>query len=538
MLALADDPVLWTVASAIAIGVLAFILGRLDVPFRAYHTRLCERFILGVPWGSLVVIFGLFFVYLVIQRGWWHWYSPVVVAFTAVSMWDPTGLLLAGFSHASPGHLRGNVTTTLVFAPIVEWIWGHYPRDRQSQRLTWTRRPVVRAVVLFPLGVAVIGIVAALFSWGPVIGFSVAVYALVGISLVHYPVLTLIALVTREAVRFAWRTLTHPVEFGRTTVRVVEPSWFGTAVQGHLVGLLLGVLVGLWLIRTYRETRPSPAMVFVATALTGTYLSIWGIWWILGSDQFVLFRAAGLLVVLAVATAVTLAVHPPSFGTDRYRRGAVLVIVIAVLGMGAVGIGLNLAVSEPPPGEPAHSVQDYDIYYGEQVPDGMVNVVDLEFLGLTTDVRTSGVIVVSEDRAVWRRTVSATELETHGHQRFHVGGIGWSEEVHAERRGWVPLGHAPVYHVWIGDGENAELAFESEDQPVRAVVENHTFELIAEDGGFHLNVSRDDTVESVPIPADGEAVPVQDVIIVRQGPEVIVTTGETAMPVATRERYE
>lgn len=538
MLMWADEPLAWGLASVLALAVVIFILWQIGVPFRTYHERLSTRFIMGVPWGTLVVVVGLFFVYLVFQHGLWDWYRPVVVAFTAVSMWDPTGWVLAGFSHASPGHLRGNVTTTLVFAPIVEWVWSHYPRDQRDHRWSWTAHPVVRAVVLFPLGVAAIGILAVLFSWGPVIGFSVAAYALIGFAVVHFPRMTLLALLVREAVRFVWRTATNPVEFGRTTVRVVEPSWYGTAVQGHLVGLLLGVLVGVWWYRTYGGDRPAPSMVFFASALTGTYLSVWAIWWVLGGGQFVLFRGAGLIVVLVVAATITLAVHPPTIEIDRYRRTAVVLIVIAVLGMGVIGIGLNLAVSESPPGDPAHSVQDYDIYYGEDIPDGMVNVVDIDAFGLTTDVETSGVIVVSQERKVWRQTVSDSELETHGSRSFNVGGLGWSETVHADRRGWVPLGHQPVYHVRISAGDESSIAFESDSQPIRAVVDNHTFSLSATNGTFYVNVERGSDQTSVPIPADGEAAAVYDIHIVRQGPELIVTTGETAMPIATIERYE
>lgn len=536
MLAGTDEPVLWAVSLAVAAAFVGLVLWWAGVPFGSARSRLEERFIWGVPWGTLVVVGGLFAVYLFVQRGWWHWHSPVVVAYTAVSMWDPVGWLFAGFSHSSPGHLRGNITTTIVFAPIVEWIWGHYPRDRSPD---WASRPAVRALLLFPLGIAVIGIIAALFSWGPVIGFSVAAFALVGVALVHFPLLTIVGLVARSAVRLAWRALSDPVQISRATVRVVEPSWFGSAVQGHLVGLLLGVLVGLYLLDRLDTVPPTPGRLFVASVFVGTYLSIWSIWWILGPDEYVLFRAAGVIVVLLLGLAVAASVVNRPVRGRRIDRIAITLILVAVVGMGIVGIGLNLAVSEPPPGEPALTVEDYEVYYGENVPDGMVNIVDIDAFGLTTSVETSGVIVTSEERHVWRRTVSATELQTHGVQRFHVGGVGWSEEIVAVRQGWQPAGNAPVYAVWIGDGEEFRPAFASENRTVRAVVDDHRFALRSTpNGSFAVAVEYEGEIVTVPIPEDSESVDAHEVEIHRVENELIVVSDGTVIPIAVQETYE
>lgn len=527
-------PLIWSVLLAAALVMVLLVLWWSGVPFAAARARLQERFLWGVPWGTIVVVAGLFLVYLVVQRGLWHWDSPVVVAYTAVSMWDPVGWGFAGFSHASPGHLRGNVTTTLVIAPIVEWIWGHYPRDRSP---SWARRPGVRAIVLFPLGIAGIGVIAALFSWGPVIGFSVAAYALIGIALVHYPVLTLLALVARSAVRLVWRTVTDPVQISRASVQVVEPSWYGSAVQGHLVGLLLGVLVGIFVLRRTPRSNPSIDRVFMATTLVSAYLSLWAIWWILGPGQYILFRSAGVILVLLVALLVALSI------SDRDVRGwpvnhvAIGIILIAVVGMGIIGIGLNLAVSEPPPQEPAHTVEDYEIYYGENVPDGMVNIVDLSAFGLTTDVETSGVIVTSDERQVWRQTVSASELATHGTQRFHVGGPGWSEPVYAIRQGWQPIGNDPVYQVWIGDGDSVHPAFTSDERMAQTIVEGHSFIIGVTEESFSVTVEHNGDRQTVDIPETDSGVDVHDIELYRAGNELYAVSDGTVVPIASRERY-
>lgn len=532
-----QEPIVWALALLVAIGGVGWVLWRLDVDPRESRRCLEERFVLGVPWGTLVVIAWLFAVYLFVQGGWWDWYRPVVVGFTAVDMFDPLAWFFAGFAHVSPSHLRGNVTSTLVFGPIVEWIWGHYPRgEDRTANPPWTRRPAVRAVVLFPLGIGSLAVVATLFSWGPVIGFSVAAYALVGIALVHHPVIAVVALVARDAVRLGYRAVTDPVQIAEATVRVVDPSWYGSAVQGHLVGMLLGVIVGVWLLDRRDHRRPSTAAVFGAATLVGASLSLWTVWWILGPDRYILFRAAGIMVVILVA--VTIAAAAARDHADRLPRVAMAAIVIAVLIMGVVGVGLNLASVPSPQEEPAMSVEDYDIYYGEGATDGMVALVELEAFGLTTEVRTSGVIVVSEERNVWRQVISATELETHGAERIRVGGIGWSEDIVAVRRGWVPVGADPVYRVWVGDGDSFTPAFGSEAQTARPVVGGHNFTVQPAKEGFAVTVTNGEENATVPIPDDGHSVSALDVELRTEGEELVAYIDGSEVPIAERETYE
>lgn len=527
-----DGSTVWLAASVLALAGSLVLLHRTDLPVRAYARRLRTRWLWGLPWGTLVVIGWLFAVYLFVQRGWWHWYRPVVVAFTAVAMWDPTGWLLAGFSHVSPAHLRGNVTTTLVFAPIVEWIWGH--RTGREGPLS---APGIRAFVLFPLGVAGITVFATLSSWGPVIGFSVGAYALIGIVLVHRPVLALLGLLARSVVRFAWRTIDNPVQFAETSVEVVEPSWYGSAVQGHLVGLLIGILVGLWLLRG-TDRAPSPGRLYSASLVLGVSLSLWTIWWIVGPEQFVLYRGAGALVVLAIATLVTVSATGVELPVPEPRRMAVGVLVVAVVGMGIVGMGLNLAPAEPAPDSPGLTVGDYRITYAEDVPDGMVNVVDIEAFGLTTDVRTSGVIVASERRNVWRRTTSKAELATHGVERFSVGGLGWSREIIAVRNGWIPLGTEPVYIVWLGVDGEFEPSYASPSRQARAVLANRTFTVRPEDGKFFVDVHHEGEVETARVPDADEVTTAMGVEFFREGEHLVAVVGDSGVPIATRETYE
>lgn len=509
------------------------------VSLRDPHQRLRERWIFGVPWGTIIAAGLLLFVYVVIQRGFWHPNRPVIVAYTAVSMFDPTGWLLAGFAHTSPGHLRGNVTSLLVFGPIVEWAWRHKRPDGEPSDVWW-RVPWIRAAILFPVGIVGVGILAALFSWGPVIGFSVAVYALMGIALVTAPVLALVALVAREALRQLWHVAADPVVITETSIRAVRPGWYGTAVQGHLVGLLLGVAIGVWWLRR-RDRHPGIGKLWLSSVLLGLYLSLWAVWWILGPERFVLFRAVGVALTIVVATVIAFSVVTPAPELPRLREQlrvtALGILLVSILAMGVVGVGLNLATAEAPPGDPVTTAGDYEIYYAENVPDGMVNIIDVEVLGLTTDVRTSGVIVYSDDRNVWRQMVSRVQLQARGGDRFTVGGLGWSEEITAQRTGWNPVGNATVYQVWVGDDDGWHHAFASDPSTPDVVIDDREFMIAAQDGQYFIGSSYDGDHEWDRIPSHGESVTVHDVNVTRDGRELIAAHEGTEVTIATRETY-
>ena len=540
MVSIFDYPVFGVALLVASLALAVAVLGWAGVSGSRAREAVQERFVWGVPWGSLVVVGWLLFVFYVLQDGWDG--RPVVVAFMAFSLFEPSGWLLGGFAHSSVSHLRGNLTTTLVFAPIVEYAWGHYPpEDRRKYEPSWARMPVVRAFVLFPIGIGALGILITLFSWGPVIGFSIVAFALIGCALIHYPIIALLGLVIRAGLRVGLRSIRDPITITEASVRVVRPSWYGVAVQGHLLGLLVGVLIGIALLQ-YRRRSPDPARTWISALLLGLYLSIWAIWWVLGPEEFVLFRAVGVAIVVMVATIVTLGAMWRSPGPLRIPeigpKAAVLIILLAVMSMGVVGVGLNLTVAESPVGEPAVTIDGYDVYYGENVPDGMLGVVDTEILGIDTAVTTSGVIVVNEDRHIWYRAVPARNLETHGVQRFEIGGIGWSESVFAVRRGWAPVGNESVYHIRVGQPGELSPAFASEESRAQPVIDGHQFTLDTEDGVFLLRVERNNETASVDIPETNESVQILDVEISRAEGELIATSDDTRVAIAHEEEYE
>ncbi|WP_331233032.1 rhomboid family intramembrane serine protease [Natronorarus salvus] len=501
-------------------------------------SRLRSRFVMGVPWGTLVSLSGVLCVYLFVQGGFWHWNRPVVGAFTAVSIFYPTGWFFAGFAHSSPSHLVNNLTSALVFAPLAEYVFSHYPQKRGTRTFAtpWTN-PYVRAFVVFPAGVFLVGLATALFSWGPVIGFSGVVFAFVGFSLVRYPLLTVVALTARGVVRVTMDAFTNPVTVAETVVVVSRPSWYGVAVQGHALGLFLGVLLGALVLRR-RDKAPDPLRLWVGSLLVASSLSLWALWWILEAESFVLFRALGVALVLVVATVITAAVVAGDRPGGRIsaHRVAVVVLCLSLVGMGGFSTLLNANVIEPVEREGVEA-GDYLVFYDEGIENRMVNVLPIEGFGLSTNVTTSGVIVASEERQIWREKVSERELSTYGEVTFRVGGIGWSEPVTVTREGYRVTGNDTVYLVWIDDADGRTLAYESGPSTADPVVADHTVSVVSEGGEFHAEVTGPEGTERVAIPAENETVSAGGIDLVDEDERVLAVADGTEVEVFSRERY-
>lgn len=538
-----DSPVLWYAVMAVVGGGAVVGARAAGVTWDRARRRLRARFLYGVPWGTITVVAVVLGVYLLVQRGLWDWHRPVVVRYMAFSLFEPVGWALAGLAHSGPDHLVGNLTSAIVFAPLVEYAWSHYPRPGGDRTLPPAfHRPPVRAVLVFPAAVLGLGVVSGLVAWGPVIGFSFVVFALLGCALVHYPLVTLAALLARTGVRVVMEALVEPVSVAEATTRVVRPGWYGTAVQGHLFGLLVGIVAGLALLR-YWNRRPAPGRLWIGSCVLGFSLSLWAFWWILGPEQFVLFRGLGAVTVVALATVIALAAartdapRLPALNRRPHEVGrAVLLAVLLVMGL--VGLGVNaIGVDQTDDAGGLH-VDGYEIFYAEHVPDEMFGVVDIEPLGLSTNVTTSGVVVQSEDRRLWYRAVSAIALETHGNRAFRIGDLGWSQRVDAARRGWEVTENQTVYAVWLDAGDGWQHVWDA--PPVRAepIVANHSFALAADDGQFVVDVARNQSVERVPVPSENESIPVHDVQLRTEEGVLYASHDGTRVRIATQETYE
>jgi membrane associated rhomboid family serine protease len=541
----------FTPLAALPVGALGIVA--VGAALVGGRVGLRERFLFGIPWGTLVALVGVLAVYIGVQGGGDG--APAAIPFTAWSYLYPTGVALAGFSHANLGHLTGNLAGTLAFAPIAEYAWGHYPRRRGAVAFgAPVDTPYVRAFVLFPVAVVAVGVSTALFAWGPIIGFSGVVFAFAGVALVHRPLATVLAVVGQRALRLLYDSLRAPIVEATPGPSFSRPWWAGTAIQGHLLGLLIGVGIGVALLR-WRDERPSGRRLWIGAALLGVALNLWTVWWFRG-DGFVLYRAPGAVLVVAVATVVTVAAvtlvgdrGPPDGLGWRHLGLLLLVLPLAVMAGVAVPTGLVTA-SDAGGVDATVTVRDYRIGYAEGVPNGYASLIEPpdEVFGVdvpddvAAEVRSnaSGVIVVSDRRQVWTEAASAGELASRGRDRVVVGGLGWRETVSVRREGWTPSGNRTVYTVWLGP-ENAQSrpAFNSSAARAAPTVRGRNVTVTANaSGGFRLAVTRSGrALGTAPLPAADTRTEAGGLGFVRDDRRVVAVAGNTTVTIATRETY-
>jgi membrane associated rhomboid family serine protease len=541
------------VAMLVAFLFAVAVVVALDRPGGSWGARLRRRFVMGVPWGTLVVVGFVLSVYLFVQGAWGHWYAPVVLPFRAWSYLYPLGMLTAGFSHVGVGHLLGNLAGTLALAPLVEYAWGHFPRERGSSSFGSPRtNPLVRAFVLFPLCVLAVGLFTSLSAVGPVIGFSGVVFAFAGFALVQYPLRTVVALVGSEGVRLLYTALRNPVTVSEARPSYGGPWWAQVAIQAHAVGLLVGVLLGVWLLRRRGGDGPSGLRLWTAGALLAVSQGLWAVYWFRGGGSYVLYRGAGVALAALLATLVAVAGaasdRPLSGrvgaaassvrGLPRWQVGAVLLLVgTAALAGPAVPVNLLTASDEPAPGEGV-DVRGYEVTYAEDVTSGMVSVVDVELLGETTRVNTSGVIVRNPDRHVWTTAVPAGRLGFYGRESVLVGGVGWRERVDVERRGWTPVGNSSVYRVRLRHDGESVVAHRAPPSTAEPVVDGRNVTVAADGDRFVLRVSRGgERLGVAPVPSSNETVAAGGLRLTRTGRAVFAVAGDTRVRVAAREQY-
>ncbi|WP_313694712.1 rhomboid family intramembrane serine protease [Halorarum halobium] len=515
-------------------------------------TLLRRRFVLGVPWGTLTTAALVLAVYLFVQGGFGHWYSPVVLPFRAWSYLAPLGVLFAGLSHVGPGHLLGNLMGTLVLAPLAEYAFGHYAAGRGESTFGSPRRnPYVRAFLVFPAIAVLLALVSAAFSLGAVIGFSGVVFSFAGVALLYYPLATVIALSATSALNLAYQSLRQPIVVASSRPAYVSPGWADVAIQGHALGLLAGVLLAATLASRRGDDLPRPRRLLVGALLVGVAQSLWAVYWYRGAETFVLYRAVGLALVLLFAVLlaaltvgewepVTLRPARTFVRTLTAQNAAVLclVVVTAALAGPAVPVNLTTVGDEPLPGEPVE-VRGYSVTYAENVENGMVSVVDVEAFGETTSVNTSGVVVRNPDRGIWMTETTKGRLAFSGRSRVVLGGLGWRETVVADREGYTAVGGGTAYRVTLEHDGRERVAYTSPPATAEPYIAGRNVSVLVNESSFSLAVKRDEEIAHAPIPGENETVTAAGLSFVRDGNAVFALTADNAtrVRVASRETY-
>lgn len=573
------------------------LVRRMDASDARWVGSLRARFLLGIPWGTLIAMAMVIGVYLFLQNGLEHWSEPVTISFRAWSYQYPLGVITSGFAHNGPGHLLGNLFGTVVLGTLAEYAWGHFPTNRgESSFGSVANNPWIRAFAVFPAAIVVAGLLMGALSMGPVIGFSGVVFALMGFALVRYPVATVAATVAQDAVWELYLALTNPIFVSRPAPAPPSPPfWAQIAIQIHALGLLVGIAVGAYVFWK-RNRSPDPLRLWTGVALIGMAKGLWAVYWFRGNNEYVLFRGPGLVIVALFALMVTAAlvasrrpIRPFASGDEEgspasavnarrsegerttpgddeetvstdggarddrpggrfpgrelsYRSVAILVLVLSigiVGGFGAASNAFTVASADAP--DDAVEARDFQVYYAEDVTNERVAIVNASFYNETTQVRSSGVIVASPERGIWITAVQKDRLAFSGVERVRVGGVGWEESVIATRQGWSAAGGRSAYKVFLRpEGGESRLAYASEPAQAAPTIRGRNVSVLPTPRGFALLVTENGTtVETVPMPeGGGVSVRADELTFVRSGDDVYAVANGTRVKVASEETYD
>jgi membrane associated rhomboid family serine protease len=504
--------------------------------------RLRRRLLFGVPWGTLIAITLLVGIYLFIQQPRNGLRDPLVLPFRAWSYGYPLGILTAAFTHASPAHLIGNLTGTLVFGFLAEYVWGHYPSRRGVQTFTSLRTNPYLRVLAVPLVLLVAGLVTAAFALGPVIGFSGVVFALAGFALVARPITATLGLFALQILGLVLAALRSPKTVFVPRPRVVSPWWTDVAIQGHALGLLLGLLAGIWL--AWRSDRlPAPGRLWFGLVAFATVQGLWAVYLPGDNGQATLFRWVGvalifLLSALVVGTLARDAASPIRRLGLSARTLGMFVLLALLLSMAVAGVPYNVApVGEADGPTPAVTVQDYRVGYAENISHGYVDSVSVPGVGSPDSVTTSGVIVTSDRRHIWFPVVSAGQLAQRGTADISLGGAGWRRTVTANRTGWDLAGGEAVYAVSLRPaGGTRTQMFTSSEATARPVISGKTIAIDRRNDTFQLLVRANETVVGrAPVPAANATTEVGGLAVTRADGILMAETNGTRIQVASRE---
>lgn len=616
------------VALVATVGYVWHLEGR-----RRWRQSLSSRFIYGVPWGSLITVAGVLAFYLFAQDGLGDWGEPVMLPFVNWAYLYPKGILVSGFAHASPAHLLGNLAATVILAPLAEYAWGHYPTERPGTQTHDEARssaetdstdetettdeavttpasdggllaqPWIRAAVVFPAVVFVLSLLTSLYALGWSLGFSGTVFVFLGFVLVSYPITTVVAMVGLTGLNVLVATLQNPVLRATADPGAPgPPSWAGINVQAHILGLLIGVLLGLAVL-WYRNERPDVERLFLATLLVVLARQLWGLATSSG-DSYVQYRGIGVVFVLLLTFVITALVavdHRPlpspfdilarifAYGWSVLVALGLGVVVAGLLGialLGWSGLPVLLAVLAVLPllGLPAlvivladqltdssptlrHAILALFVVImvvialpsavgnslgiaDDPVPgDAAVTIGDYQVTYAenashgrvnSTD---SGLIVVSEQRYVWSVATTDRKLAHDGNATVRVGDIGWQAAVEAERTGWTVTGNDTVYAVDLESDSQQVRAFTSPPAATDVRLDGRTITLAVTAETFLVNVSQDGSVvDSAPIPSVNETVAVDGLQFTaeQRGGTValFVTKDDTRVLLAEKETFD
>jgi len=505
-----------------------------------------RRFVLGVPWGTLLTMLGVLLVYWVVQGGWEHPNSPLVIPFRSWSYFYPTGILFSGFTHSGSGHITGNLLGTVVFAPLVEYVVGHYPRERGVATFSSLRtNPFVR-ILSVPAGSLVVGLLTGVFALGPVVGFSGVVFAYIGFAFVSRPWLAVGALVGERVVRLTYRSLRNPLITRESSTQFVSPWWADIAIQGHAFGIFLGVVLAIALLRA-RGERPDALSLWFGALVFGISENLWAVYAPQGASRYVLFRGVGVGLMFVFAVLVSGAVAAPDrpllprLNDEVSRRQTayyLVVVVLVALAAMTVPFGFSTVDGDLPDDAERVEIRDYTVTYVENVPyqyGPSFSLFGFDVSTASAGIESSGVVVVSEKRRVWREAVPKGRLAFRGAAAVRVGGLGWRERVVASRSGWSLTGNSSAYRVSLRHDGQRRLAYRTDRVTASPTVAGRNVSIRPTERGFDVVVRRGNrTVGREPVPSPYNESRVGGLLLNRTGRSLYAIYNDTRVQVARK----
>ncbi|XGI82983.1 rhomboid family intramembrane serine protease [Halorutilales archaeon Cl-col2-1] len=448
------------------------------------YERSRRRLVLGLPLGTAAVVAVNLGFYAFAQRGLWHSSNPLVIPYYSWSYSYPVGILASPISHANVGHITSNLVATAVFAPVAEYVVGHRNTDSDPRH-----RSVVR-VVGFAVSLYVIGVFTSAFSAGPTVGFSGAVFALIGFITVFYPLGAVVLVAVTSVLDSVVSILQYPVITQTPTEEFVTPWWAQIAVDSHILGFFVGILVGALLLdsrladRVRTDTRATK--VGAAVVVVGVFEGIYALW-IANGSSYVLYQSLGLSFTLLAGLGTALAVRsrPPtvsnvvseriSFGSYGYVGLLLPVLVICFIAVpvnvsSVVGVDGAASVSDDA-GDKANATygqveyEGYEISYVDSARLRRVAPVSVPGINVSWDA--SGVVVRDPDRGIWLRQASPSELKSESTLSFYAGDLRSETRVIVERVGVSTPSGESAYSVVVSreKKDSDTVLFESPPAP-------------------------------------------------------------------------
>jgi membrane associated rhomboid family serine protease len=542
---MAAPTVAWYLVLAVGILVSLATLFALARPGGRWGELARKRLVLGVPWGTLVVVAFVAAFYLFAQDGLTNPHNPVVVPFRAWGYFYPTGMLTAGFAHSGLGHVTGNLLGTLVFGSLAEYAWSHFPRKRGSSSFAALRCNPFARILTWILGVFVVTVGTSLFALGPVVGFSGVVFAFVGFALIRYPLSTLVAVLVSGVVTVVYNALRSPTLQQTAGESFSRPWWANIAIQGHALGLFVGVALAIALCHR-RNVRPNPAHLWLAALVFAVDRGLWAVYVIEGSETFRLFRALGTALVFLLAALIASGAAASGreliARIDLSRREAAYGLVLASLcALAIVAVPFNLFVVDDASAgldnaEPTE-IEGYTVFYAEDVENQFIPALPLPGGNTTDRVNASGVIVVSEERNIWWEELSKSRLESRGEATVRLGGLTWNEDVRVARTTWRLVGGNATYNVRLGpaDADEQPVVYRAERARADARIDGRNVSIDPANEGFDAIVSQNGSVlDRASVPENGTTTRLGGLTLERDGRDLFVERGETRLRVAQR----